>query len=334
MRQLLASAVFLGTVVGASRVSAQPVTRPEIWRDPRPQMQAEMCGVTFVRAPDEVRYAIERYLRDEPRCTSSLELRVVPTDGGYYLLAQRPDGRIHERLVPDLQSAGVLVASWVADDWTTPAVAVTPSPPTSAPLTVIVDPLRVGAPGAVGVTASATPRDSKWHKWLSLGLIVQHDNEGGGFRFETDILSSGPWKLGGVLSYTEHHDDLMTAGGGWTFGTLSAQDLEVMAQLSRTVTWGRWELRGALGVGVINTEATFWGEMQPTRGFTTYQGSNTFLVGEVSALVTRRLGRSWGFGLGPVVTRIDESFTDDSINGKMERRKVQVEIFGGLRYEL
>jgi hypothetical protein len=160
---------------------------------------------------------------------------------------------------------------------------------------------------------------------------VQHDNEGGGFRFETDILSSGAWKLGGVLSYTEHHDDM--AGGGWTSGALNSQDLEVMAQLSRTVTWGRWELRGALGVGVINTEAMFWGQMR-TPGLTTYQGKSTFLVGEVSALVTRRLGRSWGFGLGPVVTRIDESFADDSSSGTIERRKAQVEIFGGLRYEL
>ena len=329
MRHLLASTVVLAT---AATASAQPVTRPD-WGQ-RPEMRAEMCGVTFVRAPDEVRYAIERYLREEPRCTSSLELRVVPTDGGYYLLAQRPDGRIHERLVPDLQSAGVLVASWVADDWTAPAAGYTPPPASSAPLTVIVDPLRVGAPGAVGVTATAAPADSKWHKWLSLGMIVQPDNEGGGFRFEADLISSGAWRVGGVLSYTEHHDDMMLDGDGWAYGTVSAQDIEVMAQLSRTATWGRWELRGALGAGMINTDAMFWGETVATPGWTSYQASKTFLVGEASAMLTRRLGRSWGFGLGPVITLLDESFSDDSISGKMERRKAQVEIFGGLRYEL
>jgi hypothetical protein len=330
MRHLLASTVVLAT---AATASAQPVTRPE-WGQPRPEMRAEMCGVTFVRAPDDVRYAIERYLRDEPRCTSSIELRVVPTDGGYYLLAQRPDGRIHERLVPDLQSAGVLVASWVADDWTAPADAYAPPPAPSAPLTVIVDPLRVGAPGAVGIAASAAPADPKWHKWLSLGLIVQPDNEGGGFRFEADLISSGAWRVGGVLSYTEHHDDMMLDGGGWASGTINAQDIEVMAQLSRTATWGRWDLRGALGAGMINTDAMFWGETVATPGFTSYQASKTFLVGEASAMLTRRLGRSWGFGLGPVITLLDESFSDDSISGKMERRKAQVEIFGGLRYEL
>ncbi|MBA3457230.1 MAG: hypothetical protein H0T42_29380, partial [Deltaproteobacteria bacterium] len=82
------------------------------------------CEVRFVRAPDDVRHVIERWLAAEPRCTGSMDLRVVPTDDGYYLLARRPDGRIHERVVPDAQSAGVLVASWVADDWIDP-----PPPP-------------------------------------------------------------------------------------------------------------------------------------------------------------------------------------------------------------
>ena len=76
------------------------------------------------------------------------------------------------------------------------------------------------------------------------------------------------------------------------------------------------------------------GDCELTPGFTSYQASKTFLVGEGSAMLTRRLGRSWGFGLGPVITLLDESFSDDSISGKMERRKAQVEIFGGLRYEL
>src|SRR5688572_29410484 len=87
------------------------------------------CEVRFVRAPDDVRLEIERWLCAESHCMSSIDLRVVPTDDGYYLLAQRPDGRIHERVVPNAQSAGVLVASWVADDWVrrpSPPLAVAP----------------------------------------------------------------------------------------------------------------------------------------------------------------------------------------------------------------
>lgn len=330
MRRLLALTTILAA---ATTASAQPVTRPEIWNQPRPDMRAEMCGVTFVRAPDDVRYAIERYLREEPRCTSSVELRVVPTEGGYYLLAQRPDGRIHERLVPDLQSAGVLVASWVADDWTAPAASITtPAPTPNAQATVIVDRQRTVAPGTVEVAAVAAPRDSKWHKWLSLGLSLQADGEGGGFRFEGDLLSSGPWRVGGVLAYGEHRTDI--AGGGWMYGSLTTQDFAVMAQLSRTSTWGRWELRAALGAGIINTDARYWGETQATPGWTTYEASETFVVGEASALLTRRIGRSWGIGLGPVITVLDQSFNDDSISGSMVRRGATLEIFGGLRYEL
>src|SRR5215211_2546137 len=82
---------------------------------------AEPCQVTFARAPDDVRKVIETWVHAEPRCVTTLELRVIPTDGGLYLMARDGNGRTHERLVPDAQSAGVLVASWIADDSARPA---------------------------------------------------------------------------------------------------------------------------------------------------------------------------------------------------------------------
>src|SRR5262245_60783497 len=78
--------------------------------------QPGVCHVSIVRAPDAVREVVEGWVRAEPRCTGELEVRIVPTDGGYYLFARDGQGRIRERTVPDPQSAGVLVASWAADD--------------------------------------------------------------------------------------------------------------------------------------------------------------------------------------------------------------------------
>ena len=328
MRHLLAT---VAVVAVAAPAAAQPVTRPE--------MRSEVCGVTFVRAPDEVRYVIEQWLEAEPRCAASIELRVVPTDGGLYLLAQRPDGRIHERLVPDAQSAGVLIASWVADDWTAPP----PAPPRapSTPVTVEVDPFRMGPPGSVGVAARVPgrPAPGPGH-WLSLGLIVQPDNEGGGFRGEAEIASLGAWKLGGIVSYSESNYDLMQQST-FEWGVLTVKDLKAVAYLGRAVRFGRWELRGGIGLGAIHTTANVFGTTAYQPGTVSsnaaYEVDKTFPVGELSAMLTRRIGDSWGLGIGPVVTWIDESFTstDPNMTGAtVELRMPQLMVFGGLRYEL
>src|SRR4051812_33596116 len=94
----------LTVLATAGSAVAQPIVAPE------------PCSVSIARAPDDVRAEIDHWVRAEPRCNASLEVRVVPTDGGYYLFARDNRGRVRERVVPDARSAGVLVASWVADD--------------------------------------------------------------------------------------------------------------------------------------------------------------------------------------------------------------------------
>ena len=317
-------------VLVAAPLGAQPVTRPE--------MRAEMCGVTFVRAPDDVRYVIEQWLQAEPRCSSTIELRVVPTEDGLYLLAQRPDGRIHERLVPDAQSAGVLVASWVADDWTAPIAAAEPPPPAGPIETSSVDahdsPRR--GPGSIGVTAVAQPRARHRGNWLSLGMMYQADRDaGGGLRAEADLLSLGAWRLGGVLSYTESDYNLMASG--WDYGTLTAMDLKIMANLSRTWVWGRWELRGGVGVGALTTVAEVEGgtysSSAPMDAYQRGSSQTTSAALELSGLVTRRLGGAWGLGVGPVVTFGGLQESSPGIQ-QVRRDATTVMLFGGLRYEL
>jgi len=98
--------------------------------------RAQPCNVAIARAPDDVRAAIEQWLRDEPRCSGSLEVRVVATPGGLYLFARDGRGLTRERTVPDAVSVAALVASWAADDsidgaWI--AAAPPPLPPPELP---------------------------------------------------------------------------------------------------------------------------------------------------------------------------------------------------------
>src|SRR5262245_49153835 len=121
MRLPIAMAVLL--VAGPS--VAQPVKPAP---PAQPAKPAPSCQVKIVRAPEDARRVIETWVRGEVACRISLDVRVIPTDGGLYLLARESTGLLHERLVPDAQAAGVLVASWVANDSTQPPSPLPPAP--------------------------------------------------------------------------------------------------------------------------------------------------------------------------------------------------------------
>jgi len=121
MRVIVCLAALTATLGAAPLARAQPVTRP----DP--------CSITIPRAPAEVRAEIERAVQAGPRCTSSLEVRAVPSDGGFYVSARDDHGTVRDGIAPDAARAGELVASWVADD--------------------------AAAQGAVGPTAPGTPTE-------------------------------------------------------------------------------------------------------------------------------------------------------------------------------
>src|SRR5690606_15193316 len=103
-RRVMRNVIYLAVLLAASSAAAQSVE------------EARTCQVTIARAPDDVREVVEAWVRSEPQCSKALEVRIVPTEGGLYLLAQDEQGRIRDRVVPDAETAGVLVASWIADD--------------------------------------------------------------------------------------------------------------------------------------------------------------------------------------------------------------------------
>lgn len=223
--------VALLLLAGAGSAAAQPVTHPEV----------EACKVTVAFAPDDVRAEIEAWVRAEPRCERELVVRVTPTEEGLYLTAVDLEGHVRERVIPDAQSAAVLVVSWMADD----SIGPTPTeradaepvpvaaPGTRAPMEVRDDEL----PGGIQFTGlRARAAGDPAHRWLSFGALA---GDGGGARAQIDLFARGRWSLG--LAGSWHRDERR-----------GADDERSAARVvfGATQTFGRWAVRAQVGVGV------------------------------------------------------------------------------------
>ena len=294
----------------AAPAAAQPVTQPST------------CEVTISRAPDEVREAIEAWVKAEPRCSTTLDVRVVTTEGGFYLFARDSAGRIRERIVPDAQSAGVLVASWVADD----LIAATPPPP--APMPPSATPV-VAPPGdapAVVATAQA-PRTS--NRWLTLGATVEVEGHSAGVRGELDLLQRGKWTLGAILAGS--YSELAFGPELFASGRLEVVDIAVLAALSRTSSFGKWNMRLSVAAGLLRTRVTgdIEGEPMDASAFTP--------TAEASIVFSREFLDGWAFAAGPIVTMPAQEYTvmdDSGSEVRFARRGLDVMAFGGLRRRL
>ncbi len=318
----------------ATPAVAQPVTAPS------------SCEVTISRAPDDVRQAIEKWVRAEPRCATTLDVRVIPTDGGLYLFARDGAGRIRERIVPDAQSAGVLVASWAADDGipppstTPPPVAPTPSEPAPDPTPAVAPPSdpRLAPPGAFappGAAPIAPPVDgaprppSRAGRWLTLGGMFQPGSHGGaGLRADIDLHRRGKWTFGAILAASTQS---MPIEDGFSGGTMDTVDVRALGYVARTSSFRHWDLRVSLGAGVMSTSAS--GNLGADR----LEARGTFPTAEVSLLLARELRPGWAIAVGPVATWFAQSFQlryPDGGMSTLDRRAVEVMAFGGLRYRL
>lgn len=290
------------------------------------------CEVSFVRAPDEVRLIIEKWLAAEPRCSGTIELRVVETEGGsLYLIAQRPDGRIHEREVPDAQSAGVLVASWVADDWTsTPRDEVESAPAVApVPASPVVDPPAIVA--TVPARARATGR------WLTVGGMLQTEGEGGfGARFELDLLGgrSAKWTLGIAGAGVSSEMSLSLRGG---YGYLETIDLRALLVAARTWQLGsEWNIRWSFGLGPTYTEGTAvvsdYSDPYNER-LMALPADGVSMAYESSLTLARELfDHRWAVTFGPAATLIKQLLDGPEV--EVSRSKIELMFMLGARYRL
>jgi hypothetical protein len=273
----------------------------------RAYAQPDDCEVKIAHAPDDVREAIEQWLTGES-CTVPLEVRVVPTEGGLYLLARDRHGRTRERIVPDAQAAGVLVASWAADDSMGPqrVPPETPesqqSPPSMLPARPQLDDIDRGA--------EAESRQ-RGNTWIELALLKSRDL---GARVAVDLVQRGRWTFGaaGSLSkdwlFVDNWPTVLTSGGTGDVYELNTVDARAVAYGAGTFGGGPWTVRVSLGVGFAYTQTGY--NVTPDNGWTVNHVSldGVFPVAELCALVGRDLGENWGVDVGVLASRYAETF--------------------------
>jgi hypothetical protein len=268
--------------------------------------RAEVCSIDYVNVPGGVTEVIEGWVAAEPRCRGRIALRVIPTKDGYFLFAERPDGTVHERLVPDLTAAGVLVASWVADSWRVERPRKKKKRRAMAMRAVAVDEAEV----RTDVRTVIAPEPALERKrWLSLGGTFVADAEGAdvGFRLETDLVVLRGWRLGVAVQKVQdtmyvHANESTTQGqiDDWSAGAI----------ISHTLRWRGWELRGGVGAFVLGSKlhtADFYSP-NPRTGDTPYytfeiENSAAF---ELSASLARDIGDRWGVALSAATMFISQ----------------------------
>jgi len=307
-----------------------------------PERQRESCAVTFVRVPDDVRAVVERWVQAEPTCNATLEIRIVPTNGGLYLLARDASGRMRERVVPDAQSAGVLVASWVAADSLSPYEVRKPPTPDGEPVPPqamlgsqgLLAPGEGAAPGAVApmsTRAVATAETTERPRWLSLGALVGLTGAGGGIRGEWDIKTRGSWVFGAAASTSRVG---MAYFDGYGADTIDMFDTKALGYVGLVGEGGRWHMRGTAGAGIVYTKAHL--DMTAS-GPQSAEG--VFPTGELQLLVGRDLGESWALDIGPILSIYAQEMRLESsgpgyYSYMNANRDVAMTMFAALRYRL
>jgi hypothetical protein len=296
---------------------------------------AEPCEVAIARAPDDVRAAIEGALAAEPHCRVALELRVVPTEGGFYLLARDLHGRVRERIVPDAASAATLAASWASDDELdeehrepiAPPRALAPLAPPSDAIdrTVAIPPARpfLGIYGIVGPSAY-------------------------GVRGEVDLYRRGPWSAGAAIAgvHRAGDTDFTDDGGPMEYGSLQTTEFDLLGYVSYAWDLGAsWHLRGTLGAGAAIVQATlapiFTGADITWQGMLADNatGMTELPLVDSSIAIDADLGRGFSLVAGLIV---DAYFYSPTVSASNAGGGYQVPLdrsatwfaLGGLRYAL
>lgn len=221
MNRATAIALMGAQLLITSTAAAQPVEHPEV----------EPCRVTIALAPPDVRAEIEAWVNAEPRCVRELEVRAIPTDGGLYLSARDNNGRTRERVVPDAQSAAVLIVSWMADDslGASPPVATAEVPASHATIgpTSVVD-LTADTESPFEMHAHTRQRAGS-HRYLTLGAIG-HDADHAGVRAQVDLFGGRYLSLGLAGGWSQHGGQARVVAGA-------------------TKSFGRFAVRAQIGIG-------------------------------------------------------------------------------------
>ena len=279
------------------------------------------CNVTIVRAPDDVGAVVEQWVRAEKTCNVTLSIRIVPTTSGYHLHARDVLGRVRQRVVPDAQTAGVLVASWVANDSSVDPFTVRNPNPSDE-----VDP-----PSTVMPVPAATQHERKPDeaRYLAAGLLASTRF---GARVEVDLFRWHKWSAGLASSLTMGTSEFNST---WEAGYVSAWHWRVLATVARTFTFNWFELRPSIGAGIMLAAASV-DQSAPVRD--TYRVVTTEATGQAALIAGIKLSNNWALQAGPIATLRVPQGENQMTNGidpdDLQKLEPVVMLYGGLQWRV
>jgi hypothetical protein len=260
--------IIIGVLLGAVPAVAQPVMpTPPTGEPPAP------CQVTLrlARVPTEVQAVVDTWVHTEPSCATALDVSMEPIDGGYLVNARDARGTLRVRFVPDAQTAGVLIASWSADDRVAPA-----------------DLDAAVRPPAIAARAVALPPDRTPGRRALLAAVGGFGDAEQGGRGEIDLLGH---RAPVGLALTALTDSSHTS-------------VAVLAYVGVNFSLGPWQLRPQLALG---TDPRLF---SAAVGFSDKSGGYVERirdydpVTEVSLAVSRPLGAGWAVSAGAMVRTV------------------------------
>ncbi|MCB9572353.1 MAG: hypothetical protein H6709_09735 [Kofleriaceae bacterium] len=259
----------------------EPVARPA--DDP--------CGVHIVRAPDDLRAAVAaRLAADASACAGTLDVWLIPTDGGVYVQARDRIGRVRERVVADAATAATLLASWVEVDAARPLWD-PPRPPriaeptrdddgaaggaepaarpaddavATAPVTrATLLPPAATAPGVTttGVGVAPAPGRRTW-SIAALSHVTGSGMAGVGGRVQVDLLRRGRWQLGaaatGLALGASPHLYAMPLDPQTTVEETGRTSLDLEVTMRRSWRLGRIDVTPSVALGAGAARHQLW----------------------------------------------------------------------------
>lgn len=226
---------------------------------------AAPCAVDVVRAPEGVREVVDHWVAAEPQCTATLEVRIVATKQGLYVIARDRGGHVHDRVVPDAQTAGVLIASWAADDSIpgVPAPIVT-TPAAPAAIIATARPIASDPGESVDVDTAPPvlrPSERRWIRVMAdeglASVMLAHAGNGGGglhsdgIRGSVGVWTHDAWTLDVSLDYVSPNHPVSPAFVGFS-------EVNAFANLGYALHHGFWSLTPSIGLGLRYGTFDYW----------------------------------------------------------------------------